>query len=429
MTAVSEKQMKDAGSVQDGHNPGMQDYDTIIIGAGAAGLMCAGTAAGYGKSVLVLDHADKAGKKILISGGGRCNFTNRFTTAANFISANPHFCKSALARFSADDFIAWVKQSGISYHERNHGQLFCDDSAQDILEMLLQPCRDFGVRILTHTEIQSVEKKNRFLLKTGNGGFSAESLVIATGGLSIPKMGATAFGLKIAESFGLNIINPVAGLAPFTFTGHEKEELKALAGISLDVSVSCRGQSFTEAMLFTHRGLSGPAMLQISSYWQPGDELDINVLPDVDITEFLDLKCRQRPQAQLATALSELLPKRLVQLLMKDSVGMTAPMSEAKLRQLSEKQQQQIATLLHNWRLKPNGTEGYRTAEVTVGGVDTDELSSKTMQCKKVSGLYFIGEVVDVTGHLGGYNFQWAWSSGYVAGMAIAEVSKGTPDR
>jgi len=424
MTAVSEKQMKDAGSVQDVHNPGMQQhYDTIIIGAGAAGLMCAGTAASFGKSVLVLDHADKAGKKILISGGGRCNFTNRFTTAANFISANPHFCKSALARFSADDFIAWVKQSGICYHERKHGQLFCDDSAQDILEMLLQPCRDFGARILTHTEIQSVKKKEYFLLKTGNGSFSAESLVIATGGLSIPKMGATAFGLKIAESFGLNIIKPVAGLAPFTFTGNEKEALKALAGISLDVSVSCQGQSFSEAMLITHRGLSGPAMLQISSYWQPGDELDINLLPDVDMTEFLDLKCRQRPMAQLGTVLSELLPKRLVQFLMQDSAGMTAGMAETKLRQLSEKEQQQITTLLHNWRLKPNGTEGYRTAEVTVGGVDTDELSSKTMQCKQINGLYFIGEVVDVTGHLGGFNFQWAWSSGYAAGMAIAEVS------
>ncbi|MDQ6981941.1 MAG: NAD(P)/FAD-dependent oxidoreductase [Mariprofundus sp.] len=396
----------------------MQHYDTIIIGAGAAGLMCAGTAAGFGNSVLILDHADKVGKKILISGGGRCNFTNRLTTAANFISANPHFCKSALARFSANDFITWVQQSGIDYHERHHGQLFCDDSAQDILDMLLQPCRDFGVQILTHTDILSVEKKNRFLLKIGHGSFDSESLVIATGGLSIPKMGATAFGLKIAEAFGLKIIKPVAGLVPFTFTGNEKEELKALAGISLDVSVSCQGQSFYEAMLFTHRGLSGPAMLQISSYWQPGDELDINLLPDVDITEFLELKCQQRPQAQLGTVLSELLPRRLVQLLMKKSA-----VTDKKLRQLGEKEMQQIATRLRHWQLKPNGTEGYRTAEVTVGGVDTDELSSKTMQCKQVNGLYFIGEVVDVTGHLGGFNFQWAWSSGYAAGMAIAEIS------
>jgi len=389
-------------------------YDTIIIGAGAAGLMCAGTAAGYGKSVLVLDHADKPGKKILISGGGRCNFTNRFTTAANFISANPHFCKSALARFSADDFIGWVKQSRIQFHERNHGQLFCDDSARDILDMLLQPCREFGVRIATQTEILSVEKKQQFMLKTSKGDFRADTLVVATGGLSIPKMGATGFGLKLAESFGLHIIPPVAGLAPFTFTGKEKEDLKALAGISLDVRVLCRNQSFTEAMLFTHRGLSGPAMLQISSYWQPGDLLLIDVLPNRDVAAFLKQKQQQRPQAQLATVLSELLPKRLVQLLMKDYPG------ENRLRQLSEKQLLQFAGLLHGWPLKPNGTEGYRTAEVTVGGIDTNELSSKTMMSKKVSGLYFIGEVVDVTGHLGGHNFQWAWSSAYAAAMAIA---------
>ncbi|MFQ5519381.1 MAG: NAD(P)/FAD-dependent oxidoreductase, partial [Mariprofundus sp.] len=257
----------------------MSHYDVIIIGAGAAGLMCAGTAAGFGKSVLVLDHAEKAGKKILISGGGRCNFTNRFTTAANFISANPHFCKSALARFSADDFIKWVEHSEIKYHERSHGQLFCDDSARDILDMLMQPCSDFGVMITLNCTIESItsETGHGFRLESNRGSYTCKSLVIATGGLSIPKMGATAFGLKIAEQFGLNIIKPVAGLAPFTFTGKEKEALKALAGISLDVSVSCRGQSFNEAMLFTHRGLSGPAILQISSYWQPGDAISINL--------------------------------------------------------------------------------------------------------------------------------------------------------
>jgi len=393
----------------------MQRYDVIIIGAGAAGLMCAGTVAGLGKSVLVLDHAEKAGKKILISGGGRCNFTNRFCSPANFISANPHFCKSALARFSADDFITWVKQFGISYHERKHGQLFCDDSAQDILDMLLQPCRDFGVRISTQTEVFAVEKKEQFVLKTSKGDFSSFALVVATGGLSIPKMGATGFGIKLAESFSLHAISPVAGLAPFTFTGKEKEALKALAGMSLDVCVQCRSYSFTEAMLFTHRGLSGPAILQISSYWRPGDALSINLLPNLDSVDWLKQKRQQRPQAQLATVLSELLPKRLVQLLMKEYPG------ESRLRQLSDKQVQQVACLLHGWELKPNGTEGYRTAEVTVGGVDTDELSSRTLQSKKVSGLYFIGEVVDVTGHLGGHNFQWAWSSGYAAGMAIAE--------
>jgi len=391
----------------------MQHYDVIIIGAGAAGLMCAGTAAGFGKSLLVLDHADKVGKKILISGGGRCNFTNRFTTAANYISANPHFCKSALARFSADDFIAWVKQSGIAFHERSHGQLFCDDSARDILAMLLQPCHDFDVHISTRTSIHSLQKNKLFELNTNKGDFTADALVIASGGLSIPKMGATPFGLKAAESFGLHIIAPVAGLVPFTFTGQEKEGLKTLAGISLDVQVSCRGKSFTEAMLFTHRGLSGPAILQISSYWKPGDTLSINLLPDLDIVALLHQKRQQRAQAQLATVLSELLPKRLVQLLLKDYPG------DSRLQQLSDNQLMQLASMLHAWQLKPNGTEGYRTAEVTVGGVDTSELSSKTMMSKQVPGLYFIGEVVDVTGHLGGFNFQWAWSSGYAAGTAI----------
>jgi len=399
------------------HNAAMQHYNVIIIGAGAAGLMCAGTAASYGKSVLVLDHAEKAGKKILISGGGRCNFTNRFCSPANFISANPHFCKSALARFAADDFIDWVKGSDIQFHERSHGQLFCDDSAQQIFDMLLQPCHDFGVQIATQTDILSVEKKEHFILKTSKGNFSADALVVATGGLSIPKMGATGFGLKLAESFGLHVTPPVAGLAPFTFTGKEKEALKALAGISLDVRVMCRDYVFSEAMLFTHRGLSGPAMLQISSYWQPGDALLIDLLPDMDVADFLKQKQQQRPQAQLVTVLSELIPKRLAQLLMKDYPG------ENRLRQLSEKQLLQFAGLLHGWQLKPNGTEGYRTAEVTVGGVDTDELSSKTMESKKISGLYFIGEVVDVTGHLGGHNFQWAWSSGYAAGMAIAGLA------
>jgi len=399
------------------HNTAMQHYDTIIIGAGAAGLMCAGTVAGFGKSVLLLDHADKPGKKILISGGGRCNFTNRFCNANNFISANPHFCKSALARFSADDFIDWVKQSGICFHERSHGQLFCDDSARDIVAMLLQPCRDFGVRISTHNEIRTVAKQVQFQIGTGQGNFTSEALVIATGGLSIPKMGATPFGLKIAESFGLGIIQPVAGLVPFTFTGKEKADLNALAGISLDVRVSCRNRAFTEAMLFTHRGLSGPAILQISSYWQPGDALAINLLPDIDMTALLKRKRQLRPQMQLATVLCELLPKRLVQLLMKDFPG------ENRLQQLNEKQMQQVAELLGDWQLKPNGTEGYRTAEVTVGGVDTEDLSSKTMMSKQVDGLYFIGEVVDVTGHLGGHNFQWAWSSGYAAGMAIAGLA------
>jgi len=391
-------------------------YDLIIIGAGAAGLMCAATAAQMGQSILILEHTEKVGKKILISGGGRCNFTNVLTTANNFISTNPHFCKSALARFTAHDFIAMVEDAGIAYHERKHGQLFCDDSAKSILDMLLNPCHEHGVDIMLNSTITDITKDHHFRIASNHGIFSSTALVIASGGLSIPKMGATAFGLQIAKQFGLNINPPVAGLVPFTFTGQEKEALKALAGISLDVTVSCQGHRFSEAMLFTHRGLSGPSMLQISSYWQPGDTLSINLLPALKLNEWLTSKQQQRPDAQLSTTLSELLPKRLVQLLMQHDWSMI------KMRQLNDKQKQHITALVQNWQLKPNGTEGYRTAEVTVGGVDTNELSSKSMQSKKVTGLYFIGEVVDVTGHLGGFNFQWAWSSGYAAASAIANT-------
>jgi len=392
----------------------MEKFDLIVIGAGAAGLMCAGTAAGLGKSVVIIDHAEKAGKKILISVGGRCNFTNRFVSASDFISRNPHFCKSALARFTAYDFIDMVEAAGISYHERDHGQLFCDDSSRQVVEMLMQPCRKHDVNIRLNASITGVRKGACFEIITDKGLFQGSSLVVATGGLSIPKMGATPFGLKLAEQFGLKIVPPVAGLAPFTFTGKEKEGLKALAGISLDVSVSCRDKSFSEAMLFTHRGLSGPAMLQISSYWQPGDQISIDLLPGVDIWAALSERRQARPQAMLATMLAELLPKRLVQLLTGSLID------DTRMLQLNEKQIAVIAERLHGWRLKPSGTEGYRAAEVTVGGVDTDELSSKTMESKKVPGLYFIGEVVDVTGHLGGFNFQWAWSSGYTAALAVA---------
>ena len=393
----------------------MQQFDVIVIGAGAAGLMCAGTTAMYGKSVLVLDHTDKPGKKILISGGGRCNFTSRFASASSYISKNPHFCKSALSRFSAADFIAMVEAAGISYHERDHGQLFCDDSAKHIVDMLMRPCAEHGVTVQLRSSITDVQKNDVFEVQTDKGLFQSSSLVIATGGLSVPKTGATPFGLRLAESFGLNIIPTVAGLVPFTFTGKEQEALKSLAGISLDVSVCCRNKVFKEAMLFTHRGLSGPAILQISSYWQPGDELDIDMLPNYNIENFLAEKRQSRAQAQLSTVLCERLPKRLVQLLTETQF------KDGRMQQLNKKQIKQIASQLHHWRLKPNGTEGYRTAEVTVGGVDTNELSSKTMQSKKIPGLYFIGEVVDVTGHLGGFNFQWAWSSGYTAGLAVAD--------
>jgi len=392
----------------------MHEYEVIVIGAGAAGLMCAGTAARHGRSVLLIDHAEKAGKKILISGGGRCNFTNLHVTAADFISHNQHFCKSALARFTAADFIAMVDAAGIAWHERDHGQLFCDDSAKAIVEMLLTPCRQHGVDMRLNTAIESIEKNGQFRVATSRGAFTASALVVATGGLSIPKMGATPFGLKIAESLGLAIVPAAPGLVPFTFTGAEKEKLQELAGISLSVKVSCRGKSFSEAMLITHRGLSGPAMLQISSYWQPGDELVVDLLPGGDIELFLAEQREARPDATLANVLAQLLPKRLAQLLTENLIG------NHRLKQIDAAGMARIAGQLHGWRLKPNGTEGYRTAEVTVGGVDTGELSSKTMESNKVPGLYFIGEVVDVTGHLGGFNLQWAWSSGYAAGLAIA---------
>lgn len=395
-------------------NKDMRKYDVIVIGAGAAGLMCAGTAARYGASVLLLDHADQPGNKIRISGGGRCNFTNRFADASGYISQNPHFCKSALSRFSAADCIAMVEEAGIAYHERDHGQLFCDGSAGQIVDMLLQPCREYGVDMRLGSNITGVKKQEGFEVETGHGLFRAASLVVAAGGLSLPKIGASAFGLTLAESFGLSIIPPVAGLVPFTLTGGEQEALKALAGISLDVSVRCRSVAFREAMLFTHRGLSGPAMLQISSYWRPGDTVEINLLPGCNTRAMLLEKRQARAQAMLSTVLAEQLPRRLVQFLMQSMF------EDVRMQQLNDRQIEQMAVQLKSWRVKPSATEGYRTAEVTVGGVDTNELSSKTMQSKKISGLYFIGEVVDVTGHLGGFNFQWAWSSGYAAGLAVA---------
>ncbi|MDQ6961615.1 MAG: NAD(P)/FAD-dependent oxidoreductase [Mariprofundaceae bacterium] len=385
--------------------------EVIIIGAGAAGLMCALTAAQQGRQVLVLDHAKKAGEKIRISGGGRCNFTNRYVSAENYLCANPHFCKSALAQFSSDDFIAMVEAHDIAYHEREHHQLFCDDSAQDILKMLLEGCRQLDVQFQLNCEVQSINKTNGYAIQSSHGLFQAESLVIATGGLSIPKMGASPFGLQIAHQFGLNIKETRAGLVPFTLTGKEKELFQALSGMSLPVSVSCRGQSFSEAMLFTHRGLSGPAMLQISSYWQVGDSICIDLLPQQDIEAHLLAQKEQNPKMQLQSALSLLLPKRLCQVLMQ------SVLSNTTLKQINAQQCAVINQQLHHWMLKPSGTEGYRTAEVTLGGVDTDAVSSKTMQCKKHDGLFFIGEVLDVTGHLGGFNFQWAWSSAYCAGL------------
>lgn len=390
------------------------DYDAIIIGAGAAGLMCAAVAGGRGRRILVIDHAEKPGKKILISGGGRCNFTNLYTTAENFLSNNSHFCKSALSRFTASDFLAMVEAHGIPWHERSHGQLFCDDSARDIVDMLLTECRKSGAEMHMKTEVQSVgHDENNFSLKTNRGELHCHQLVVASGGLSLHKIGASPFGLKLAEQFNLPIVPPRAGLVPFTFTGGDMEALKELAGISQDVAVHCRGAVFSEAMLFTHRGLSGPAILQISSYWQPGDSIEVDLLPGRAVPEALIRWQTEHPQAQLSTALASMLPKRLVRLLCGGLIR------DRKLEGMTQPEMEKIATTLHSWQLKPAGTEGYRTSEITLGGVDTAALSSKDMQVKSVPGLFFIGEVVDVSGHLGGFNFQWAWSSGHACGMAL----------
>jgi predicted Rossmann fold flavoprotein len=390
------------------------ETDVIIIGAGAAGLMCAIEAGKRGRRVIVLDHANKAGKKILMSGGGRCNFTNYSIDPDNFISDNPHFCKSALSRYSQWDFLALIARYQIPYHERNHGQLFCNDSAKDILTMLLAECADAGVVVQLNTCITSTEQlTDRFHLKTDHGDFIGQSLVVATGGLSIPKMGATPLGYKIAEQFDINIIPTRAGLVPFTLQPEDKDRFSPLSGIAVPCIVSNKSQSFRENVLFTHRGLSGPAVLQISSYWRAVEEVVINLLPQVNLETELKAKRRQKFKNNLKIILDGYLPKRLISCLLPDEL------LNISLPDLSDRQIQQVADQLHEWTIKPNGTEGYRTAEVTVGGVDCDELSSKTMESKKAPGLYFIGEVVDVTGWLGGYNFQWAWSSAWCAGQYV----------
>jgi len=389
--------------------------DVIIIGASASGLMCAIEAGKRGRRVIVLDHSNKAGKKILMSGGGRCNFTNVDVDPDNFISHNPHFCKSALSRYTQWDFIALVNEYQIPYHERDLGKLFCDDSAKDILNMLLAECNKAKVKVQLNCDIKNIIKDDdeSFVIDASSGQYRAVSLVIASGGLSIPKMCASPLGYKVAEQFGHHIWPTSPGLVPFTLQPHDKEKLETLSGISVACDVSNERIHFKENILFTHRGLSGPAILQISSYWQPGETIFINLLPDLDVVELLTARQALQPNIKLKTLLSEVLPKRLLPSLF-DQAALDKPLQELSSIRISE-----IARQLQQWKIKPGGTEGYRTAEVTLGGVDCDELSSKTMQSNKVAGLYFIGEVVDVTGWLGGYNFQWAWSSGWCAGQVV----------
>lgn len=391
--------------------------DVLILGAGAAGLLCAREAGKRQRKVLILDHANRAGKKILMSGGGRCNFTNYQVSAENYISHNPHFCKSALSRFTQWDFIQLVEQYHIPYHERDHGQLFCDNSAKDILNMLLEECRLAGVSIQLNTSIDTIQQNDdgTFMVNTEHGKVQAsivcQSLVVATGGLSIPKMCASPLGYRIAEQFGINVWPTRAGLVPVTLYPEDKQRFAPLSGIAVDTLVSTSGKQFRENILFTHRGLSGPAILQISSYWQPGANITINLLPDLDLVELLDAAHKAQPKKKLKTLLTQYLPKRLI------SAFMDNELLEQPLQHLTQQDASHIAGALQHWILRPGGTEGYRTAEVTLGGVDCDALSSKTMESRNVPGLYFIGEVVDVTGWLGGYNFQWAWSSGWCAGQ------------
>lgn len=391
------------------------NYDVIVIGAGAAGLMCAAQAGKRGRRVLLLEHNERIGQKILISGGGRCNFTNLYTEPGNYLSENEHFCKSALSRYTQWDFIKLVEDYGVPYHEKTLGQQFCDSSAEDIVDLLEKECHKGDVRIATQCAVTDVAYADKvYRLQTSKGEYLCESLVIATGALSFPRLGATDFGHQIAEQFGLQLTPLSAGLVPFTFERAMRKDYEELSGISLEVIASCNDQSFREAMLFTHKGLSGPAILQISSYWQPGQSVELNLLPDLDFTAFMQEQKQQRPKVQIKTVLNEILPKRFVELLCTQQ-----ELQETQLGNLSALQLEQLTSAVQPWTIVPAGTEGYRKAEVTLGGVDTNELSSKTMESKRQSGLYFIGEVIDVTGHLGGFNFQWAWASGYCAGQYV----------
>ncbi len=391
-----------------------ESFDALVIGGGAAGLMCAIAAGRRGRRVLVVEHANRVGKKILMSGGGRCNFTNTGATPANYLSANPHFCKSALARYTPADFIAMVERHRIAYHEKELGQLFCDDSSKQIVRMLLDECADAGVRIETSCAIERVRHGDAaFHLDTARGSFTASALVVACGGLSIPSMGASGFGYELARQFGHSVLPTRAGLVPLTLSGKHQERLADLAGVALPVEARCNGSAFCNFMLVTHRGISGPAILQISSYWNPGDDLRLDLLPGDDAYAWLQTQRTERAATELRNVLAERIPKRFAQRLCEHWF------SSKPMRQYRDAELREMAALLADWPLVASGTEGYRTAEVTLGGVDTDELSSSTMQSKRVPGLYFIGEVVDVTGWLGGYNFQWAWASGHACGNAL----------
>lgn len=392
----------------------MKSSDVIVIGGGAAGLMCAIVAGQRDRRVIVLEGSNKIGKKILMSGGGRCNFTNLHCDPSHFISQNPRFCISALSRYTQWDFIALVEKHGIPYHEKTLGQLFCDNSSKDILAMIQRECDAAGVEIITHCDIDNVASNNGYIVSSNHGTFAADSLVVASGGLSIPKMGASGFGYEIARQFDHNVHETSAGLVPFTFTGTMHDLTQKLAGVSTRATVSTPRQAFTEDILFTHRGLSGPAVLQASSYWFPGETIAVDLLPGQDAGTLLMQAKDARPKSLLRSALASLLPRALVAELQ----NLFWPdLEETPLAEISGDRLRRVARSLGEWTLKPAATEGFRTAEVTLGGVDTTGISSRTMESRIQPGLYFIGEVVDVTGHLGGFNFQWAWSSGHAAGQ------------
>ncbi|WP_020649009.1 NAD(P)/FAD-dependent oxidoreductase [Solimonas variicoloris] len=390
-------------------------YDVIVIGGGAAGLMCAATAGQRGRRVLVIEHANRVGKKILMSGGGRCNFTNLEVGARNYLSANPHFCKSALARYTPAHFIGLVERHGIAWHEKELGQLFCDESSKQIVRLLLDECAAAAVQIAVNCSVEQVERgADGFRLRTSAlGELSCGSLVVASGGLSIPSLGASGYGYQLARQFGHTVLPTRAGLVPLTLSGAPLDDFAPLAGIALPVETRANGQAFRAGLLFTHRGLSGPAILQISSYWQPKDELRVDWLPNLDALDYLSEQQHTHPNAELRTALAGILPSRFAQRLCERWLP-SRPLKQFRMQELKE-----LAARLHDWPIVASGTEGYRTAEVTLGGVDTHELSSATMASRKVPDLYFVGEVVDVTGWLGGYNFQWAWASGHAAGEVV----------